>query len=331
LSTANRPAGDSQAGGHNPAAMDILRNFAESHGYFTRQEALDAGYDDNAIRRALKVRLWTRIRQGAYTFTDLWTATDEIEKHLAAARAVARRLAPRVALSHTSAALDHELVVWGAGLSMVHITRLDGASGRTEAGVVHHEGFSVESDVVERDGYLVMKPARAALETCSLVHTEAAVAILDAGLHRKRFDGEEVEAAFALMREWPRTLHLQFAVPFADGRAESVGESRSRYLCHRYRLPAPELQGPVYDDDGELIGVSDFQWKQQRLLGEFDGKIKYGRLLKPGEEPGEVVFREKVREDAMRRVTGCAMVRLIWSDLNRGPETAARIRRLMQP
>ena len=311
--------------------MDILRTFAESRGYFTRQEALEAGYDDNAIRRALKARLWTRIRQGAYSFTDLWTEADEIEKHLSTARAVARRLAPRVALSHTSAALDHELVVWGADLSEVHLTRLDGGSGRTEAGVVHHEGFCMGGDVLERDGYLVMKPARAALETCSLVRTEAAVAILDAGLHGKRFDDEEVRAVFALMREWPNTLHLQFAVPFADGRAESVGESRSRYLCHRYRLPAPELQCPVYDEDGELIGVSDFQWKRQRLLGEFDGKIKYGRLLKPGEEPGDVVFREKVREDAMRRVTGCAMVRLIWSDLYRGAETAARIRRLMQP
>jgi hypothetical protein len=67
-----------------------------------------------------------------------------------------------------------------------------------------------------------------------------------------------------------------------------------------------------------------------RLLGEFDGKVKYGRLLKPGEHASDVVFREKQREDALRRVTGFSMIRITWADLYRGAATAAEIRRLMR-
>jgi hypothetical protein len=85
----------------------------------------------------------------------------------------------------------------------------------------------------------------------------------------------------------------------------------------------------VYDERGVLVGVTDMVWEEHRLLGEFDGRVKYGRLLRPGEEPGDAVFREKRREDELRRLTDFSMVRLTWADLYRGAETAARIRRLM--
>jgi hypothetical protein len=310
--------------------MDRLRIMAETAGFFTRTDALEAGYDDKAIRRALRARLWTRLRPGAYTFTDLWVARDEIDRHRARARAVMSRLGDRVALSHTSAAVEQDLTLWNADLSRVHVTRLDGGAGRTEAGVVHHEGFCLDDDLEEHDGFLVVKPARAALEAGSLLTTEGAVALFDAGLHRERFEVEELNATLALMQSWPGAQHLRIAVRFADGRAESVGESRSRYLCYVHGLPAPDLQFEVYDAQGNLLGISDLAWHEHRLLGEFDGKIKYGRLLKADQEPGDVVFSEKVREDLLRETTRYGMVRLIWADLYRGAQTAARIRRLMR-
>lgn len=310
--------------------MDPLRILAETHGFFTRDEAHRAGYDDNAIRRAVRSRLWTRVRQGAYTFTDLWSSMDAVERHLVAARAVLRRLGDRAALSHTSAALMHGIHVWGADLSLVHVTRLDGGAGRTEAGVVHHEGLAIDDDLEVTSDGLVMKAARAALEAAAIVDAEAAVVMLDSGLHLKLFTPEEMAARFALMQHWPGALHLQFAVRFADGRAESVGESRSRYLCYAHGLPAPDLQFHVYDDSGRLVGVTDMVWREHRLLGEFDGKVKYGRLLKPGEDPGDAVFREKRREDELRRLTGFGMVRIVWADFFRARETAARIRGLLR-
>ena len=109
-------------------------------------------------------------------------------------------------------------------------------------------------------------------------------------------------------------------------KAESVGESRGLWLFWVEHLPAPTLQYEVRDG-AELVGRSDWAWPQHRGLGEFDGKVKYGRLLKPGQDPGEVVFLEKQREDRMREVADAWMIRLVWADLDQPAATAARIRR----
>jgi hypothetical protein len=60
----------------------------------------------------------------------------------------------------------------------------------------------------------------------------------------------------------------------------------------------------------------DFCWDDQRTVGEFDGKIKYGRLLKPGQPIEEVLFEEKRREDALRDL-GWQIVRWLWAELYR--------------
>ncbi len=67
----------------------------------------------------------------------------------------------------------------------------------------------------------------------------------------------------------------------------------------RANLPRPRLQREYRDGQG-LIGYVDFDF--EGLIGEFDGKIKY--RVPPGaspEEAGEVVWREKQREDRLRR------------------------------
>jgi len=40
--------------------------------------------------------------------------------------------------------------------------------------------------------------------------------------------------------------------------------------------------------------------RAHKTVGEFDGKIKYGRLLKPGQRIEDEIFEEKLREDAVR-------------------------------
>lgn len=305
--------------------MDELRVRAETDGFFTRTDALSAGHDEKSIRRALKVRLWVRVRPGAYTFPDLWPSSTE-KRHTITGRAVARKLSPDVALSHTTSALEHDLRVWDADLAQTHVTRLDGGAGRTESGVVHHVGLTLPTDLVEKDGVLVTHPARAAIETASLVSTESSLVTMDSALHLEKCTHQELTATYDLMQCWPGLRRVQVAVRLADGGAQSVGESRARYLCYVQGLPAPVLQYEVLDADGRLVGITDFAWPEHGLLGEFDGKVKYGRLLRQGEQPGDAVFREKVREDLLREVTGWAMIRIIWADLYHPAATAARIR-----
>ena len=106
-------------------------------------------------------------------------------------------------------------------------------------------------------------------------------------------------------------------------RSESVGESRSRVAIALAGLPAPALQWPVRY--GGAVARTDVGWVAQRTVGEFDGKVKYGRLLRPGREAGEVVYAEKLREDGIR-AQGWEVVRWTWRDLADFGPTAVRIR-----
>ena len=171
--------------------------------------------------------------------------------------------------------------------------------------------------------------ARAVIEHGTLHSMESTLVSADAALHLGRCSGQELVDQFARMERWPGTQHLQLVVRLADGRSESPGETRSRFLCWRHGLPAPELQFEVYDEEGQLIGISDFAWPEHRLLGEFDGRMKYGRGLVPGQDPSDAVFSEKRREDRLREITQWAMIRLVWGDLELGSYTANRIRQLM--
>ncbi|QNN54644.1 type IV toxin-antitoxin system AbiEi family antitoxin domain-containing protein [Nocardioides mesophilus] len=309
--------------------MDQLRALAEARGFFTRAEALRAGHDDQSIRRAVRAKLWHRIRPGAYTFSDLWARADTSERHRTTSRSVVSRLAGRVVASHVSAALHHGLEVHDVDLSLVHVTRTDGGAGRTEAGVQHHEGLCLDDDTVAVDGVTAVRPARAALETASMGSTESGVVVLDA-VRRRGCSWEQLEQTHEAMRWWPRHRRLDIALRLSDPRSESVGESRSKFLFWAQRLPAPDLQFEVHDGRGQLVGVTDFAWPELGLLGEFDGKMKYGRLLRPGEKPGDAVFREKIREDRLREITNWGMVRLVWDDLSQPVETAERIRHLFR-
>ena len=153
--------------------------------------------------------------------------------------------------------------------------------------------------------------------------------VLDSVLRRCLTTVHELASTYTLMQSWPGFRNLQVAVRMADGRAESIGESRSRFLFYVQQLPAPELQFVVRDSFGEVVGISDFAWPGHRLLGEFDGRVKYERFARPGETPGDAVFREKRREDRLCEITGWRMVRLVWADLYDAPRTAARIRRML--
>ncbi len=74
------------------------------------------------------------------------------------------------------------------------------------------------------------------------------------------------------------------------------------------------------------IGTADFGWPEHGLAGEFDGFAKYGRLLRPGQVPAEVVFAEKRREDAMRTVLR-GFARWVWDEIDAFEEVAQRLPR----
>lgn len=309
---------------------DALRSIAAREGAFLRREAVEQGFDDRAIRRMLRSGSWKRVRHGAYVPSDAWPAS-YTQQHVTVVRA-AMRTVKDVAVSHHSAAAMHGMDLWDVDLRLGHVTRLDGGSGRTESGLVHHEALTTGDDLTRIFGLPVMPAARAALESASLLDVEHGLVVVDSGLRAGLFTAEELHDQHLLMSRWPGARHLQIVKRLADGRSGSVGETRARYLFWAQGLPAPELQYDVYDGD-TLVGTTDFVWRLgsgRGALGEFDGKLKYTRYLRPGEDPGDAVFREKRREDHLRRVTGWPMVRMTWSDLATPARTAALVRSVLR-
>ncbi len=180
---------------------------------------------------------------------------------------------------------------------------------------------------VEHQGLVLTRPCRSVLDAATILPVEGGLVSTDSAMHKQLVDQDELDRMYRAMERWPGAQRLQLVLRLADGGAASPGESRSRYLFWTQNLPAPCLQFHVYDEHGELVGITDFAWPDKRMLGEFDGRVKYGRLLKPGQEPGDVVFEEKRREDRLREITGWGMGRLVWADLSRPAETGARFAR----
>jgi hypothetical protein len=296
-------------------------------GYLTRGDILDCGYTDRDIRAAVREGILERLRHGVYAYTAHVASLSPDERHLLVARSVLDKLGSDVALSHQSACGAHEIATWDVDLSSIHITRLDGAAGRREHGIVHHVGQAVrDEDIVEVDGLLVVRPARAAFEVSTLVSVESGIVTLDSVQNLGLASRDDLEEQASQLWNWQGARTARYALSLSDGRAQSPGESRSRYLFRLEGLPTPELQHPVHDEDGRLIGYTDFAWPEHRHLGEFDGLKKYGGIADDRRSPQEVVIAEKNREDRMRRRLW-GMSRWVWADLDRRVrrETARRV------
>jgi hypothetical protein len=306
-----------------------LRHIAETRGVFLRREVLELGLDDRFIRHARRSGRWVRVRHGSYTFSDTWRAAGDTGRLVTLTLAAIRAADGEVAASHHSASALHGMDLWDVDFRVAHLTRLDRGAGRSQPDVAHHEGTCPEGDVVEVQRVRVVRPVRAALESALLAGVERGLVVADSGLRRGLFTPQDLADRHDVMSRWPGARPLHLVTRLADGRSESVGETRSRYLFWSQHLPMPELQFEVWDGQ-RLVGVADFAWPEHRLLGEFDGRVKYGRLLRDGEDPGDAVFREKKREDLLRRVTGWSMIRITWEDLYHGPRTAAAVRQLMR-
>jgi hypothetical protein len=297
-----------------------------------RKDLIASGLDDRAIARLVTEGALQRVRYGAYVDGVAWRACDAAGQHGLVARAVLRHANTDVVLSHESALGEWDVPIWDQTLDEVHVTRVDQRSGRREAGVCQHLGELRPSDSAQHNGVLVTLPTRTALDCASLLDIEHGIVIAGDLLHRKLTSAEDLAECAAFMERWPGSIKHRIVLMVADGRCESVGEHRTLHLCWHQRLPMPIPQYKVRDPStGEIVAIVDFAWPELGLFLEFDGKIKYQQLLKPGESPTDVVLREKRREELVCRLTGWRCIRIVWADLYRAERTAAAIRALFRP
>jgi hypothetical protein len=314
---------------HHRSGMDNLINLHDDH-VFRRAEALDLGYRDADLREWVRGGELTRVRQGSYVQTSIWNQADDVERHRLRAHAVLRSHNVPLALSHTSAAVEHQLRLFRPDLSMVHVACLGEPIARTTHDIVYHRGAYGEDDLTWVGAQQVVVPVLAGLQAASLTNVAAGIVVLDSVVDLEKGSLEDIHRRFDKIANHPFSRTLQITVRLVRKGANSVGESLSRHMMWAQHLPEPVLQFEVRDASGRLIGITDFAWPQFGVLGEFDGMQKYGRLLKAGQTAGDAVQAEKIREDALREATNWLVLRLIWGEIFKPGATAVRIRRQLE-
>lgn len=297
---------------------------------FLRRDALAEGYNDRAIARRVRSGEWHRVRRGAYCSGELWRSLSRADQHRVLARAVLRTAHRSTVLSHTSAAIEHGAPVWGTDLSVVHVTRTDGRTGRKEAGIVHHRGLLDEEDVEIRGGVRVTSPTRAAIEVTTIAGVEESLVTVNGLLHAGQVSAASLAEMAVAARNWPNSLTTDLVLRLADRRIESAGESRTWFLCWSQQLPMPEPQVKIRDETGQVVARVDFAWPDLGVFLEFDGEVKYTQPDDEESDATAVVLAEKRREERICILTGWVCIRITWADLANPTATARRIRAVLQ-
>ncbi|WP_155992950.1 hypothetical protein [Nocardioides sp. URHA0020] len=293
---------------------------------YLRKTLLANGHNDRTIRQLVAEGVLVRVRHGAYVDRSNHDHLDAGGRHGLRARAAYHQARTGVVLSHVSGVPEYDAPTWGLDLTDVHLTRSDGSAGRHEAGVRQHCGRLSDGDVVERHGMLVMTPTRLALEVTTVSSAEAGLVVVNHFLHCGMTTKEELLDRYAVMEHWPNSLRTGLVLHRADARVETVGESRTLHLVLSAGLPPPSPQYEIRDGAGRVIHRVDFAWPDLGVFLEFDGRVKYEKLLRPGQRASDVVIAEKKRERLICDLTGWRCVRLDWSDLGRPALTAALLR-----
>lgn len=255
--------------------------------------------DRRALARDREQQLVRRVRHGVYVReTDIVALTVE-DKHVIAIRAAVAASDRQLVLSHWSAAVLHGLDALTERLGSVHATFTE--AGKRGLERLNGHVFALrDEEIVEMRGLLVTSVGRTVVDVAASGTFADGVVVADSAL-RAGVPREMIETAVDLAGPRRAASRIAAVVEFANGDSGSAGESLSRVTMHSMGL-RPELQRPHHDHRG-FIGKSDFFFPEVQTAGEFDGRVKFLDARYAPSGAGEVLYREKVREDRMRAVT----------------------------
>lgn len=270
--------------------------------------------DARALRRATARGELVRVRRGRFAAVADWSDAGERERHRARVLAAVPALHERMIVSHASAIAMHGLPWIGRFGDRVVVTDVERARGQTRPGLQKVAGAGRRVRFQEVHGIAVTDLVTTAVDIALTSGPLRAITVLDAvrrlGVTRAALLGE-LDA-----RPNPRAaVRARDLIDFADPASQSAGESISRLGMREVGTPVPMLQRRFVDRSG-LIGEVDFWFPEQRVVVEFDGRVKYADpRYRNGRTPEQVVVDEKRREDRLRRhVEIDTVARIEWRD-----------------
>jgi hypothetical protein len=284
------------------------------------REWMDAGRTRAQLRTDLSKGRLLRLRRGVVIDAE---PPDALSLHRLKIAAAARCLAEGTYFGHESAAVLHGLPLLTGRLGEVVAVRTGGGHGNITDTLHARRATLGPDDVTRVDGWPVTSLERTIADLTRRLPFPEAVMVADAGL-RTGADLAMVGEYAAVGRGCRMARQV---LDFASPLAESAGESLSRVRMQQAGLPLPELQHEFVSEAGTWLARLDFWWPWCRVAGEFDGMVKYGRLVQPGRTVEDVIRDEKRREQRLVDA-GVRVIRWTWPDLWDG-SLAVRLRRAL--
>jgi len=286
-------------------------------------QARSAGLTGDQIRQRLRSGAWQRVARGAYLPRGE-AALDGLDSHarvrvdhlLRAVAAASRN--PGSVVCDASAAILHGMTV----LTLPPRVQLGVSPGRwsgTRSGIDFRVRDLAAGDVV-LGRVPVASPLRAWLDLTRVGALADALVAGDSAVRQGLFDASAATDRVAGLAGQRGCRRVERAARLLDGRRESALESASYAYFVEQRVPLPRCQVVIRSPEGLFLGRVDFLWDEHRLVGECDGRLKYGSAAD--------VYAEKRREDAIR-AEGYAFIRWGMPDL-RTPVLAERLRRALR-
>lgn len=283
------------------------------------------GLTPNEIRAKVHAGELTRVRRGVY---DAVTELGIVEEHRRLIRATVPAVHENNVISHVSAGVVHGVPVPSQLLGRVWMTRRSSGHGRSTRLVTVKNTALDRDEVMQLDGLTVTTPGRTVADLMRTQPYEWGVVACDAAL-RTGIISDDIRASLTRHPRLRGVPRASTAMTFADSRSESPAESVSRVSMARAGIPAPVLQWELFNRDGEFVARPDFAWPDARLVGEVDGKWKYGQLLRPGQTPEDAIMAEKRREELIRQ-QGFWIVRWDWETASNPVRLGALLRRALR-
>lgn len=286
---------------------------ASEYGILLSSDASTGLRDPAVVRNLVTSGQLVRLRRGAFVRASQWASADARERHVLRVRAVVVLATRPIAVSGISAAAVYGMPVRNSWPDDVCVLDRWKGGGRSEPGVRRTAAGYPTARVVYFDGLPITDIARTALDVARSAAFRDAMGSVDWALWRKnplRISLADLAHELRRMHPYARRRHLEAVVAFATHLSDSFGESLTRAVIWELGFELPELQHRFWDRSGEMF--SDFYWRSIRSAGEFDGKAKY--FQDPGEDPGEVLWREKKRQDRLMAL-GYSVIRFTWNDV----------------
>lgn len=262
------------------------------------------------LERGAAQRELVRIAPGAYVSRDAWLQAAQEERHRTIAQAVRARASVPPVFSHESAAAFHSIPIVGEWPDWATVTVRRGGGESSAAVERVHRSLAPEDVTARADGLRLTTVERTLIDLAATRSTLSAIVAISHARH-EGVTLDRIVASIARAGRMPGIRAVRAALLQSTDRAESPLETLVLVRCRDLGFAEPELQREIRGTDGVRYRV-DFAWRNGAIVLEADGKLKY--RSEPGRPtPGEVLWAEKRREDAIRG-RGPTFVRASWDD-----------------